>query len=132
MLALEPVVGVRVVAAPDAIDAAAWTPSSGTRIWRTAPDEAFAWQPGATLEVALDDLDAIVEPEHGFVVATLSPQDVEQVGRHVEVPLPTDLPALVQGKIAGVPARLGLLPDGGGILLVHAAYTDELARRLGW
>jgi hypothetical protein len=130
--ALEPVVGVRVVGAPEAIDGAAWTPSPGTRIWRTAPDEAFAWHPDATLEVALDDPDAIVEPEHGFVAATLSPHDVEGVGRHVEVPLPSDLPALVQGKVAGVPARLGLLPDGSGVLLVHAAYADELRERLGW
>jgi hypothetical protein len=130
--ALEPIVGVRVVADAESIDRAAWVPSIGTRVWRTAPDEAFGWQPGATISVSVDDADAIIEPEDGFVAATLSPKDVEWVGRHVEIPLPTDLPALVQGKIAGVPARLGLLPDGGGVLLAHAAYAEELTRRLGW
>ena len=132
MPALEPIVGVRVVAAAETIDRAAWVPSTGTRVLRTAPDEAFAWQPGATVSVTIDDPDAIVEPEHGFVAATLSPADVERVARHVEIPLPLDLPALVQGKIAGVPARLGLLPDGSGVLLVHAAYAEELTRRLRW
>jgi len=130
--ALEPIVGVRVVGAAGSIDGAVWVPSTGTRVWRTAPDEAFAWQPGATVSVTVDDPDAIVEPEHGFVAATLSAADVAWVGRHVEIPLPTDLPALVQGKIAGVPARLGLLPDGSGVLLVHTAYADELGRRLRW
>jgi hypothetical protein len=130
--ALEPISGVRVVAAADAIDRATWTPSTGTRILRTAPDEAFAWQPDGTVTVDLDDPDAIVEPEAGFVAATLSARHVEHIGRHVDVPLPNDLPALVQGKIAGVPAKLGLLPGGGGLLLVHAAYANELRERLGW
>jgi hypothetical protein len=130
--ALEPIAGVRVVAAPDAIDGASWVPSTGTRVWRSAPDEAFAWQPGADVTVELDDPDAIIEPETGFVAAVLSADDVAIVGRHVDVSLPTDLPALVQGKIAGVPARLGLPAGGGGVLLVHAAYAEELARRLGW
>jgi hypothetical protein len=130
--ALEPVVGVRVVASPASIDGATWIPTTGTRVWRTAPDEAFAWQPGAGVDVTVDDPDAIIEPEHGFVSATLAEGDVELIGRHVEIPFPTERPALVQGKIAGVPASLGLLPDGGAILVVQAAYADELARRLGW
>jgi hypothetical protein len=130
--ALDPIVGVRVVATPAAIDEATWMPASGTRVWRTAPDEVLAWQPGAAVEVAVEDPDAIVEPEHGFASATLSDVDVELVGQHVDVPLPTELPALVQGKIAGVPASLGLEPGGGGILVVQAAYAHELTRRLGW
>ena len=132
MPALDPIVGVRVVAVPAAIDGATWTPTSGTRVWRTAPDEVLAWQPDVDVEVTVDDPDAIVEPEHGFVSATLSGADVELVSRHVDVPLPTERPALVQGKIAGVPASLGLSPGGGGILVVQAAYAHELAGRLGW
>jgi hypothetical protein len=130
--ALDPIVGIRVVATPAAIDGAAWTPTSGTRLWRTAPDEVLAWAADAVVEVTVDDPDAIVEPEHGFVSATLSGADVELVSHHVDVPLPTELPGLVQGKIAGVPASLALVPGGGGILVVQAAYADELARRLGW
>ena len=132
MPALEPIVGVRLVAAPESIDGATWVPSTGTRVWRTAPDEAFAWQPGAVVNVTVDDADAIIEPEHGFVAATLSPVELEWVGRRVEIPLPKDRPALVQGKVAGVPASLGLLPDGSGVLLAQAAYADELTRRLRW
>ncbi len=132
MPALEPIVGVRVVARPDAIDVAAWEPKAGTAVLRIAPDEALAWQREATVTVTVDDPDAIIEPEHGFAVATLSPADVERIGRHVDVPLPTDLPALMQGKIAGVPARLGLPSGGGGLLVVQVAYADELRKRLGW
>jgi hypothetical protein len=130
--ALEPIVGVRVVATAESIDDARWTPTAGTAVWRTAPDEAFAWQSDAAVTVALDDPDAIIEPERGFVVAKLSPADLEWVGRHVDFPLPTDLPALVQGKVAGVPVRLGLPAAGVGVLLVHAAYADDLRKRLGW
>ena len=132
MPALEPIVGVRVVATAESIDGATWTPTAGTSVWRTAPDEAFAWQPDASVKVELDDPDAIIEPEHGFVIAKLTASDLERVGRHVDFPLPTDLPALVQGKVAGVPVRLGLPAAGVGILLVHAAYADDLRRRLGW
>ena len=132
MPALEPIVGIRVVAAPQAIDGARWTPTTGTRLWRTAPDEALAWQPDGMLAVELDDPDAIVEPERGFVTAILTADEVADLGRHVDVPLPSEPPALVQGKIAGVPASLGLPPGGGGIIVVQAAYADELTRRLGW
>ena len=132
MPALEPIVGIRVVATPDAIDGARWTPKTGTRVWRTAPDEALAWQPDGVLSVDLDDPDAIVEPEHGFLTATLTAGEVADLGRHVDVPLPSEPPAFVQGKIAGVPASLGLPPGGGGILVVQAAYANELVRRLGW
>jgi hypothetical protein len=130
--ALEPIVGVRVVANAEAIDAAAWEPTTGTQLWRTAPDEVFAWHADGPPTVTLDDGDAIVEAEHGFVRGRLSPADVEVLRRHVEFALPVELPALVQGKIGGVPARLALLPSGNGVLLVQAAYADELRSRLGW
>jgi hypothetical protein len=129
--ALEPVAGVRVVALPEAIDGAAWEPRAGTAVWRTAPDEAFAWQRDALVTVTLDDPDAITEPESGFVAADLSAADLAVVDHHVDVPLPSEA-ALVQGKVAGVPARLGLRGNGTGILLVQAAHARELAERLGW
>jgi hypothetical protein len=129
--AFEPVTGVRIVATPAAIGAAAYEPSKGMQLWRTSPDEGFAWHPERPPTVTLDDPDAIVEPEHGFVRALLSPADLESVRRHVDYALPTELPALVQGKVAGVPARLALLGDA-AILMVQAAYADELERRLGW
>jgi hypothetical protein len=130
--ALEPVVGVRVVALPDSIDGAAWEPRTGTVVWRTAPDEAFAWRRDAIVTVTVDDQDAIIEPEAGFAAAILSAADLATVARHVEFAVPTGEPALIQGKITGVPARLGLTGDGGGILLIAAAYADDLRERLGW
>jgi len=45
--------------------------------------------------------------------------------------MPTARPALAQGSIAGVPAKLWLPADGDALLLTAAAYADELSRRLG-
>jgi hypothetical protein len=61
----------------------------------------------------------------------LTAADVDLVTRHLDGPRPSG-PALLQGKIAGVPVKLGLPGDGGGILVVQTAYADELTRRLGW
>ena len=56
--------------------------------------------------------------------------------RHIEWPLPTERPALAQGAVAGVPAKVWL-PDGTGagrvgdvLLLTATAYADELTDRL--
>jgi hypothetical protein len=125
--ALERVAGVRVVADPAALDAAVWT-GDGVSVLRIAPDEALAI--GATA-VAVDDPEAIVEPEGGMVAARLSAVELAPVARHIEWALPVPRPALAQGKVAGVPARLVLDGDG-GLLVTHAAYAHELEERLGW
>ena len=64
--------GVRVVADPAALDRAAWAGDDVT-VLRLAPDDAFAI--GAT-SVTIDDEDAIVEDEDGFVGVWLHPHDV--------------------------------------------------------
>ena len=58
------------------------------------------------------------------------------MARHVEWPLPSERPALAQGAVAGVPAKV-FLPDGIGgagagdvLLLTATAYADELMDRL--
>ena len=79
--------------------------------------------------VDIDDPDAIVEDEAGFVGAWLDPAEIEP---HTEWPLPTERPALAQGSIAGVPAKLWLPDDGRAFLLTAAAYAHELETRLGW
>ena len=122
MPALEPIRGLRVVADPSALDAARWTGVDVT-ILRLAPDEALAL--GATA-VDVGDEHAIVEDETGFAAGAVDLADVEP---HLEWPLPTDLPALAQGSIAGVPAKLWLT-EAGATLVVHAAYADELLDRL--
>jgi hypothetical protein len=45
-------------------------------------------------------------------------------------PLPAERPALAQGKVAGVPAKL-LLDGDGALLVVQTAYADDLEARSG-
>jgi hypothetical protein len=122
--ALERLRGLRVVAHPAALDAARWQGDDVT-ILRFAPDDAFAI--GAD-GVEVDDPDAIVESEAGFVGAWLTVSDV--VG-HIEWALPVERPILAQGSVANVPSKLWLATDDGdALLLTAAAYADDLASRL--
>ena len=124
MPAFETIHVLRVVADPAALDGARWIDDQG--ILRTAPDEILAISASAVL---VDDLDPIVVDDLGFVGAWLDPAEVEP---HIEWSLPTDRPALTQGSIAGVPAKLWLPAEGDALLLTAAAYAHELASRLGW
>ena len=123
MRVLEPLRGLRVVADPAALDGAQWHGGEVT-ILRFAPDDAFAI--GAE-GVELDDPDAIIESEVGFVGARLTVSDV--LG-HVEWSLPVERPALAQGSIANVPAKLWLTDEDDALLLTAAAYADDLMSRL--
>jgi hypothetical protein len=130
---LEPIGGVRVVATPEALDRAVWHEHI-TLVWRFAPDEAFGSKAGFPAHaIAIDDPHAIVEPEHGFLGAYLMPADVVELRRRCDFAWPDHRPAIVQGRVAGVPVKIWLADFANGdCLLVHAAYADELARRLGW
>ena len=123
MHALESLPGLRVIGDAAALDAARWQGDAVT-ILRFAPDDAFAI--GAR-SVEVDDTDAIIESEAGYVGAWLH---VEDVLSHIEWSLPTKRPALAQGSIANVPAKLWLPGDGDTLLVTAAAYADELAGRL--
>jgi hypothetical protein len=123
--ALDRLRGIRVVADPASLDRATWTGDEVT-VLRIAPDDAVAI--GAT-GVTVDDEHAIVEDEVGFVGAWLDPADIEP---QIEWPLPPERPAIAQGSIAGVPAKLWLPAKGDALLLTAAAYAQELADRLGW
>ena len=126
MPALEPVVAVRVVASPAALDDARWT-GHDVDVLRIAPDEVLAL--GATA-VEVVDTDAIVELESGSVVALLDDIELQAVAAHAEWELPSTTGELGQGKIAGVPAKIvGGRP---ALLVVQSAYADELRSRLGW
>jgi hypothetical protein len=126
--------GMRVVAAPEAIDRAVWHDAGPgpdefePLILRFAPDDAFAI--GAT-GVEVDDPHAIVEPEVGYM-ALMFPADefVDAVVPHLEWPAPIERPAFEQGAIAGVPAKLYLDSTGAAIVLVLASYLDDLMDRL--
>jgi hypothetical protein len=125
--ALEPLSGLlsglRVVADPAALDAASWQGDDVT-VLRLAPDDAFAI--GAE-GVDVDDEHAIVESEVGYAGVWLP---IDDVRRHIEWPLPSERPALAQGFVATVPAKVWLPDDGDALLLTAAAYADELTLRL--
>jgi hypothetical protein len=121
--ALEPLRGLRVVATPEALNAARWHGHDVT-VLRFAPDDAFAI--GAE-GVDIDDEHAIVESEVGYVGAWLPIGDVVP---HIEWSLPAERPALAQGFVGTVPAKLWLPDDGDGLLLTAAAHVDELTGRL--
>ncbi len=130
MRALETLTGLRVVATPEALDAAQWGEQS--IVLRSAPDDAFVigTSDGASPDQRADE-HAIVEPETGFVGAWLTSDELQQlVESHVEWPLPAARPALAQGLVAGVPAKLWL-EEGRALLLCPAAYAHELSGRLG-
>ena len=133
MPALERLRGLRVVADPTALDGARWTgraeASDDVLILRFAPDDAFAI---GALGVALDDPHAIVEDERGYVGGWGS---AAALGEHLEWWLPDVRPALAQGSVAGVPAKIWL-PDGPdrdrAFLVATAAASATLAERIGW
>jgi hypothetical protein len=119
----EPLIGLRVVAAPAALDALAWP--DGVGALRFAADDLFALDATATKL-----RDAVVEEERGFVGWWLSLEELEElVAEHIDWPLPKTWPALGQGLIAGVPAKLWLTNDR-ALLLATAAYAHELMDRL--
>lgn len=117
--------GIRVVGTPAALDAAQWH-GPVTALLRFAPDEAFAI--GATA-VTLDDPDAIVETEVGFVGGWV---ELDRVEAHIEWTVPAARDGtLAQGSIAGVPAKLWMPDEGRALLVVPAAFADDLLGRLG-
>ncbi|MFL5678457.1 MAG: hypothetical protein ACJ77X_12585 [Chloroflexota bacterium] len=124
MPALDRLHGLRVVADPAALDTARWQGGPGMTVLRLAPDDAFAI--GAE-GVDVDDEHAIIEPEAGFVGAWLPS---ELIGHHTEWSLPRERPALGQGAVAQVPARVWLPDEGDALLITAAAYADDLASRL--
>ena len=125
MRAPEPLVGIRVVASPETLDAMDW--ATGVAPLRFAADDLMAVG-AVTAEVGYTP--AIVEVETGFVGWWLTPDEVtEAVLPHIDWPLATARPALAQGLVAGVPAKLWLTDDR-ALLLCAAAYAHELEERL--
>jgi hypothetical protein len=124
----EHLAGWRVVARPDALDALVGAGLGPTL--RLAPDDLLLVGVAAAPVVA--DADAIVVPDAGFVAWDLDGDELDDlIERHVEWELPTARPAVAQGLIASVPAKVWLHEDGTAQLVCLAAYADELAERVG-
>ncbi len=127
MLVCEPLVGWRIIADPAALDTAPWSEQS--QVVRISPDDVFVIDgPPPTVPA---DAHTIITPEHGFSGVALTVDEVADVARrHIEWQLPSARPALAQGQIAGVPAKLVLHVDGSALLLVATAARHELEERL--
>ncbi len=119
------VTGWRIIAEPAALDAAAWP--AGSQAVRISPDDTYVI--GADRPTVPGDEFAIVTPEYGFSIANVI-DVVALAERHIEWSLPTERPAVAQGQIAGVPAKLVLRADGSAQLLVASAARHELQERL--
>jgi hypothetical protein len=121
----DPIQGLRVIAAPALLDGLAWP--DGVTALRLALDDllVIGANPGS-----LGDVAAIVEEERGYVGWWLTADELrDRVVPHVEWPLPAARPALAQGLIAGVPAKLWLAEER-TFLFCAAAYAHEIAERL--
>ena len=93
MRALEPLTGLRVVASPEALSRAAWP--DAVAVLRIAPDDVLVI---GTTTIGVNDPDAIVVAETGFVGCWLTMEDVERdVLPHVDWDLPEARPAVAQG-----------------------------------
>lgn len=124
MLALDTVRGVRVVGPPAVLDALA-TP--GRDVLRFAPDDAFVL---GEVPLGVDGADHLVADERGFAGCWLDDAELAAIVLpHLEWTLPTERPALAQGLVAGVPAKLWLT-TGRVLLLCAAAHAHELLERL--
>ena len=124
MRAPERLPALRVVGSPEALDEV--SAPDGQPVLRVAPDELLVIG-AASVEVTGEHL---VVDEAGFVGWWLTPEEVrDQVLPRVDWPLPIARPALAQGLVAGVPAKLWLTEDR-TLLVCAAAYAHELEERL--
>ena len=95
---------------------------------RVAPDDVLVLDDA---QPAVDDPHAIVVAERGFVGWELGPGDVDALAHgHIEWALPRSRPAVAQGLVAQVPAKLWLRDDGTALLLCSAVLAAELLERL--
>jgi hypothetical protein len=124
--------GTRFVAAPSLLDEVTWPDDDllpgGRTFLRLAPDDLLIVHRGSMV-AAWQGESSIQEKESGFVGWWLTPEELDHVVAHVDWPLPAERPALAQGLVAGVPAKLWLAEDR-ALLLCAAAYAHELMERL--
>jgi hypothetical protein len=116
-------VGMRVVAAPAAIDVARF--ADGARVLRLAPDEVFVV---GSDEVAISDPHAIVVRDAGVVGAWVEDPD-SALAPLLEWPLPGERPVVASGSLGGIGVRIWLEHDR-ALVLASAAVATELAELL--
>ena len=125
MRALERLSGIRVVSSPDVLAATAWP--DAVAVLPIAPDDVLVL---GTTTIDVADPHAIVVAETGFAGCWLTVEEIERdVRPHLDWDLPRERPALAQGNVAGVPAKLWLTRDT-ALLVCAAAYAHDLTVRL--
>jgi hypothetical protein len=120
----------RVVALPAALDAAARDEEAMIRV---ANDEALFLCDDCPDHIGLADPSAIVVSDDGWCGSWMSMLAFVSLCAHaIDYPIPTARPVVMQGLIAGVPAKVWLRDDDEDVLLfVQAAFAHELTARLG-
>jgi len=116
----------RIVAKPTVLDTAAWPKDS--LVLRLAQDEALIMPPVSNPN--LDDSHAIVVTDNGFAGVWLPWAEAQKfLERACDWELPQQRPALAQGAVAGIPAKLWL--EAGRVLfVVPAPYIHDFEERL--
>jgi hypothetical protein len=120
----ESISGTRIVASAEVLDGMTLPETLGAL--RMARDELFVL---GSFMVATSE-PTIIEAEAGFVGWWLDEDELAVVRDHLEWAVPDTRPVLLQGLVAGVPAKLWLDEDR-SLLLCPAAYAHELVERLG-
>ncbi len=136
VLALEPLVCVRVVATVAAIDAARWP--GGSIALRVAPDEVLvisdpvAHPADSTdlSDVTVADPHAIIERDTGWCAAWVpSEQAIDLLERACRWEPPRVRPAFAQGALADCPVKIWFEPDR-VLFVVAAPFAADLEARL--
>lgn len=126
MLALDRLNGTRIVALPQAIDAARWP--QGALALRVAADEVLVT--AAVAATVVDDSHAIVEPETGFSFVWLEHvAAVDFLERECDWELPDERPAFAQGSVAGLPLKIWFERDQ-VLFVVASPFVADLMERL--
>jgi hypothetical protein len=126
----ETLTATRVVASPDALDRCIEGLPREVTALRFTPDEVLLVGVHSSSVPTIDDPSAIIEPDSGYSVFRFTPPDFARlVERHVEFELPHARPALMQGKVLGVPVKLWLT-DQRCWVICATAYAHELVERI--
>lgn len=120
----------RVVALPAALDAAARDEEAMIRV---AADEALFLCDDPPDRIGIADPSAIVVTDDGWSGSWMSLSAFHLLCAHaIDYPIPTTRPVVIQGLIAGVPAKVWIRDDDEDVLLfTQAAFAHELTARLG-
>jgi hypothetical protein len=117
--------GRRIVATPAAIDRAGWP--RGAVVLRIAPDDALVVGDGA---IDVSDDYSIIEPDTGWCALRLTEERALAIlTHHAAWEPPRDRPALAQGMLAGLAAKVYLDGDR-SMIIVATPFAAELEERL--